>query len=65
MKSFTRDGLDYRPVQKVNGGTQWRCDYPDGQWAAAMVYKARPTRQDVVDAINDVNDRSSNNQDNN
>lgn len=55
MKAFTKNNQKYSPAQKVNGGTQWRCDYPDGQWAAAMVYKSKPTRQDVVDAINDVN----------
>jgi len=57
MKAFTLNNLSYRPVQKVNGGTQWRCDYPDGQWAAAMVYKSKPTKQDVVDAIEQVNDK--------
>lgn len=59
MKAFERNGLSYRPVQSVNRGTQWRCDYPDGQWAAAMVYKSKPTRQDVVDAIDEINQRSA------
>lgn len=61
MKSFKINDLYYYPVQHVNGGVQWRCDYPDGQWAAAMVYKKIPTRQDVIDAIDFVNERQEEN----
>jgi len=57
MNEFILNNLSYRIVQKANGGTQWRCDYPDGQWAAAMVYKSKPTKQDVVEAIERVNDK--------
>jgi len=56
MKAFTYDNNSYRPVQDVNGGTQWRCDYPDGEWAAAMVYEKKPTRFDVIEAIERVNE---------
>ena len=59
MKSFNKNDLSYRQLQDVNGGQQWRCDYPDGQWAAAMVYKSRPTRQDVIDALEQVNELSA------
>ncbi len=58
MKAFEKNGLSYRPVQKINGGTQWRCDYSDGQYALAMVYKSKPIRQDVIEAIDLVNDRA-------
>jgi hypothetical protein len=57
LKSFEKDGLRYRPTQQVNGGQQWRCDYDDGQYSLAMVYKSKPTRQDVVDAIADINSK--------
>ena len=56
MKTFKQNELTYTQTQKINGGIQFRCDYPDGQWAVAMVYKLRPTRKDVIDAINEANE---------
>ena len=58
MKQFDRDGLSYRKVQKVNNGEQWRCDYPGGEYALAMVYKSKPTQRDIIEAIDAVNERS-------
>ena len=60
LKSFEIDGLRYRPVQKLNGGTQWRCDYLDHTWAAAMVYKKNPTQADIIDAVVLVNENREN-----
>lgn len=55
LKAFTKNGLSYSPMQEVNGGTQWRCDYPDGESATGTVYESRYTRNDVVACINAVN----------
>jgi len=55
LKAFDKNGLRYRPIQQVNGGTQWRCDYEDGQFSIAMVYSKKPTRDNVIAAIEDIN----------
>ena len=56
MKEFTENNLTYTFQQKVNGYVQWRCDYPDGEYSLAVVYKKRPTKRDIINAIDEVNE---------
>ena len=58
MKEFTKDNVSYSIKQKFNDGIQYRADYNDGQWAAAFIPGKKHTRQQVIDAINEVNSRS-------
>jgi hypothetical protein len=51
LQAFTQEGLSYRPVQVINGhGTLWRCDYPDGEYSLAMIYKNTIRKADVIAA---------------
>ena len=49
--------LIYSYVRTVNGGCQWKCTYPDGNYSLAMVYKINPTQQDIIDAIDAANEK--------
>lgn len=60
MKEFTEENVTYKVNRNLNNGIQYRADYEDGQWAAAFIAGKKHTRQQVIDAINEVNTRSEN-----
>ena len=54
IKSFTKNGKFYFCKTEQNGWSQWACRHEDGLETWAKVSKSKPTRQDVIDAINRV-----------
>lgn len=51
IKSFKKDGVDYSPVQNVNGGIQWRAKYSDGEHALRVFYNKKATRKIIIDGF--------------
>lgn len=59
IKSFDKDGKHYYCKTEQNGWSQWACRHEDGleTWAKVSVPAYKLKRQDVIDAINAVDDR--------
>ena len=54
IKSFTKNGKNYYCKQVNWSWSQWACKHEDGLETWAAVYVKNPTRQNVIDAINNV-----------
>jgi hypothetical protein len=59
IKDFILDGKNYYKKEEFQGGWQWACRYPDGQESWVAIWTKEQTRQQVIDAIDDVNYRST------
>ena len=59
IKSFTKNGKYYYCKTEQKGWSQWACRHEDGleTWAAVHVSSSKIKRQDVVDAIDSVDDQ--------
>lgn len=61
MKNFTIDGIEYSVKQAFGStGKQYRARYQDGTEAWAFIAGSKHTRQQVVNAILEVNEREVN-----
>lgn len=62
MKAFEKNGVTYSVKQNLSNGVQYKAEYSDNNVcteAWAFIAGKKHTRQQVVDAINDVNERSN------
>ena len=48
MKRFEKDGLSYRCLEKIGGGSVWQCDYHDCRTARIFVAKKDLNRSFIV-----------------
>lgn len=65
MKEFTESGVTYSKKQTLNNGVQYQARYKDGQAAWAFIAGKKHTRKQVIESINEVNERSSSNDEGN
>lgn len=54
INNFEKDGKSYDLRQNTSSWSQWQCTHEDGLTTWAAIYKKNPTRQDVIDAIDNV-----------
>lgn len=60
IQSFTKNGKYYYCKQVALKWSQWACKHEDGLETWAAVYIKKPTRQDVIDAIDNIDNKSIN-----
>jgi hypothetical protein len=62
MKTFKKDGVTYSVKQHLNNGVQYKAEYSENNGrteAWAFIAGKKHARQQVIDAINEVNERSA------
>jgi len=60
-ESFTKNDIQYSIRQQIGKSTQYQAKYSDGTSAWTTLRGKNHTRAEVIDAINNVNERSDEN----
>lgn len=60
MKTFNKDDIEYSVKQTLSDGIQYKARYDDGLEAWVFIPGKKHTRQQVIDAINEVNKQCAN-----
>ena len=58
MKSFEKDGLSYRVIEKICGGWVWQCDYHDCGTARMFIAKKDANVSFIVRAFEIMNEKA-------
>jgi len=58
MKSFEKDGLSYRVLENIGGGSVWQCDYHDCETARTFIAKKDANVSFIVRSFEIMNEKA-------
>ena len=60
MKTFNKNDVEYSVKQTLSDGIQYKARYDSGTEAWVFISGKKHTRQQVINAINEVNEKCAN-----